>query len=72
MSGVPIRLTDERWTHITEEHCEIAGLRMDVLEAVFNPSMIFEGKEGVLFAIREMDLKRMFPPIAEWEYGITY
>jgi hypothetical protein len=31
---------------------------MDVLEAVSNPSMIFEGKEGVLFAVREMNLKK--------------
>ena len=22
-NGVPIRLTDERWAHITEEHCEL-------------------------------------------------
>ena len=25
--GVPIRLTSERWAHIVEEHCELAGLR---------------------------------------------
>ncbi|MHC1610492.1 MAG: hypothetical protein ACXQTW_02655 [Candidatus Methanospirareceae archaeon] len=24
-NGVPIRLTDERWLHITEEHSEMAG-----------------------------------------------
>ena len=24
---IPIRLTDERWAHITEEHCELAGLK---------------------------------------------
>ena len=33
--GVPIRLADERWAHISEEHCELAGLRSEVLEAVF-------------------------------------
>ena len=33
-NGVPIRLTDERWTHITEEHCELAGLRLEVLETI--------------------------------------
>jgi hypothetical protein len=33
-SGVPIRLTDERWGHIVEEHCELAGLRTEVLETV--------------------------------------
>ncbi len=25
--GVHIRLTDERWAHITEEHSELAGMR---------------------------------------------
>ena len=32
--GVPIRLTHERWTHITEEHTELAGLRLEVLDTV--------------------------------------
>lgn len=34
-NGIVIRLTDERWAHITEEHCELAGLRSDVLDTVF-------------------------------------
>ena len=29
-NGVPIRLPDERWTHITEEHEELAGLQQEV------------------------------------------
>ena len=33
----PIRLTDERWAHITEEHCELAGYRIEVLETVQYP-----------------------------------
>ncbi len=33
-SGIPVRLTDERWAHIVEEHNELAGLRLDVLETV--------------------------------------
>jgi hypothetical protein len=31
-NAVPIRLTDERWAHITEEHNELAGLRLNVLK----------------------------------------
>ena len=42
-NNVPIRLTDERWAHIVEEHCELAGLRMEVLDAVANPSRILKG-----------------------------
>ena len=54
VNKVPIRLTDERWLHITEEHCELAGMRLDVLEAVANPSRIVEGRAGELLAQREI------------------
>jgi hypothetical protein len=39
-NNLPIRLTDERWIHITEEHAELAGYLMDVLEAVADPERI--------------------------------
>ena len=51
---IPIRLTSERWAHITEEHCELAGLRLEVLETVSNPSKIFAGKQGELMAVRKI------------------
>jgi hypothetical protein len=53
--GVPIRLTDERWAHITEEHCELAGLRSEVLETVFQPERILLGGDGEHLAIQEME-----------------
>lgn len=53
--GVPIRLTDERWSHITEEHCELAGLRSEVLEAVLQPDGIRLGGDGEHLAIREAE-----------------
>ena len=53
-SGVVIRLTDERWAHIAEEHCELAGLRSEVLETVLLPERILVGGEGELIAIRKM------------------
>ncbi|MHC1599717.1 MAG: hypothetical protein ACXQS5_02720 [Candidatus Methanospirareceae archaeon] len=37
VNGVPIRLTDERWTHIVENHDDMAGYYFDVLETVANP-----------------------------------
>ena len=52
-NGIFIRLTDERWAHITEEHCELAGLRLEVLETVKYPSQIFAGNLGELIALRE-------------------
>ena len=52
---IPIRLTDERWAHITEEHCELAGMRLEVLEAIENPSRILAGGEEELLGIREIE-----------------
>jgi hypothetical protein len=51
---IPIRLTDERWAHITEEHCELAGLRLEVLETVAKPERVLAGGEGEFLAIREL------------------
>ena len=54
-NGVPIRLTDERWAHITDEHCELAGMRLEILEAVSAPHAIFEGNAGEFLAIQEIE-----------------
>jgi len=52
--GVPIRLTDERWTHIMEQHCEMAGLRADVMRAIAEPARVVAGSAGELLAVREV------------------
>lgn len=54
-TGVEIRLTAERWTHITEEHCELAGMREEVLETVSEPLRILAGNQGELIAMREVE-----------------
>ena len=54
-NGVPIRLTDERWIHITEEHSELAGYYYDVLEVIQQPLDIYEGKRGELIAVKEIN-----------------
>ncbi|MCL4408119.1 MAG: PBECR2 nuclease fold domain-containing protein [Thermotogae bacterium] len=54
-NDVPIRLTDERWFHITEEHSEMAGYYYDVLETVEEPDVIYEGKLGEYIAAREIE-----------------
>jgi len=53
-NGVPIRLTEERWFHITEEHSEMAGYYFEVLETLQEPEAIYEGKAGELLAVREI------------------
>lgn len=55
-NGLPIRLTDERWTHITEDHAELAGMRLEVLEAISQPERVLAGGEGELLAVRELEV----------------
>ncbi len=55
VNGVPIRLTDERWAHISEEHGEMAGLRQEVLDTISQPERVLAGKAGELLALREVE-----------------
>ena len=57
-NGIPIRLPEERWVHITEEHCEMAGYLFEVLEAVAEPHAVFEGSAGEFLAVRPVDHER--------------
>jgi len=52
--GIPIRLTDERWAHIVEEHCELAGMLYEVLDAVALPERVMAGNAGECLAIKPM------------------
>ena len=54
-NGVSIRLAEERWFHITEEHSEMAGYYFEVLEAVEEPEAIYEGKTGECIAVRQIE-----------------
>ena len=55
VNGVTIRLPNECWVHITEEHAEMAGYLYDVVEAVQEPLAVFEGNIGELLAAREIE-----------------
>ncbi len=54
-NGIPIRLTDERWAHITEEHGELVGRQREMLDTVANPTEIFAGNQGECLAVREIE-----------------
>jgi hypothetical protein len=57
-NSVPIRLTEERWLHITEEHSEMAGYYFDVLETIADPEAIYEGKYGALISVRKIEIDK--------------
>ncbi|KKR30007.1 MAG: hypothetical protein UT63_C0109G0005 [Candidatus Gottesmanbacteria bacterium GW2011_GWC2_39_8] len=47
-----IRLTDERWIHITDNHTEIAGLKQEVLSTIYQPDFVARGVSGELYAVK--------------------
>lgn len=53
--GIAIRLTDERWAHISEEHCELAELRSKVVETVSHPDRILLGGDGEQIAVHQLE-----------------
>ena len=52
VNGVPIRMTDERWSHIVNAHDDLAGYCDDCLEAIETPDWIFRGLRGSLKAVK--------------------
>ena len=54
-NGVVIRLTDERWQHILEEHGELRDLRAQVIGAIENPERILSGTASELLALTSLE-----------------
>ena len=48
VNGIAIRVTDERWLHVTEQHSELAGYFFDVIETIEAPEVVVEGAAGEL------------------------
>ena len=55
-NGIPIRLPDERWSHISEEHGELEEMRSEVLETVAQAGRILAGGAGEFLAVREIEV----------------
>lgn len=51
-SGVPVRLNDERWRHITRGHSEMQTQHDRVVGTLADPEFVQEGDNGELLAIR--------------------
>lgn len=56
---VKIRLTEERWFHITESHDYMSGLSDSVLESINNPEEIIEGDQDEKIAIKRFNNKHI-------------
>ncbi len=61
INKIPIRITKERWQHITLGHPEIAGFYYDILDTIETPDSIYEGKFGEIIATKHfMKLNNKF------------
>ncbi|MEK9143083.1 MAG: hypothetical protein AAB481_00425 [Patescibacteria group bacterium] len=58
-NGVTIRLTDERWLHITSSHKEIDPMDFSTILAVIKkPDMVLSGDAGEFLAVRKRVRKK--------------
>lgn len=54
VNNVLIRLTYERWYHITENHDDLASYYWEVLETVENPEFVVQGNKRTLKASKNI------------------
>ena len=52
VNHVPIRLTDERWSHIVNAHDDLAGYYDDCLQTIEEPDLVLRGLRGSLKAVK--------------------
>jgi hypothetical protein len=58
VNNVPIRMTDERWFHIVENHDYLAGYYDDILMTVERPDAVLRGYGSAIIATRSMGRNR--------------
>lgn len=56
-NDILIRLTNERWSHIIENHDELAGRINDVLNSIAEPDIIVRGENQELLAAKTVNKK---------------
>jgi hypothetical protein len=54
-NGIPIRISDERWTHVVEAHDYMAGNLELVIETIEDPDDLVAGSKGELIALRHYE-----------------
>lgn len=53
-NNISIRLTNERWQHITIGHPEMADYYYEILEAIETPEVVYQGNNGAQIAIKKL------------------
>ena len=69
INKVPIRLTDERWRHIVENHDDMAGYYDDVLKTVEDADYIIKGYGDANIALQKVKKEKFLAVIfKEFKY----
>ena len=56
-NNVLIRLTEERWFHVVENHDELAGRIKEVLDTVAEPDIIAKGIKNELLVAKKINTR---------------
>lgn len=54
INKVPIRLTEERWFHIVENHDDLAGYYDEILQTLEEPNFVIKGYKDALITLRKI------------------
>ena len=68
IAGVPIRLTDERLSHIEYRHPEMNGEDSRILDTLSGPDYVQQGDAGTLIAVKHY----LKTPLAEKFCAVVY
>lgn len=60
VSGISIRLTEERWGHIVLQHPEVAPLRQVIMQAIAQPERVLETSTGERMAVMNYEPENMW------------
>ena len=55
INNIPIRLTDERWIHIVENHDDMAGYYDEIPGVIENPDYVIKGYKKALIALKQKE-----------------
>ncbi len=54
INKVLVRLTTERWYHITVGHPEVADFYFEILETIESPDLVYEGSNYAKIAVKKL------------------
>ena len=60
INSVPIRLTEERWIHIIENHDDLAGYYDVILTTIENPDYVIHGYGDAFIALNKQVLEEKY------------